>query len=46
MVVAAVSPHDAWEQPILRLFDTSLGIAVGLIASTIAARLQWLDQTR
>jgi uncharacterized membrane protein YccC len=36
MVVAAVSPHDAWEQPILRLFDTALGIAVGLIASSIA----------
>lgn len=39
MVVAAVSPHHAWEQPILRLFDTAIGIAVGLAASTIATRL-------
>ena len=46
MVVAAVSPHDAWEQPILRLFDTALGIAVGLVASSIAALLPWPDQTR
>ena len=43
MVVAAVSPHDAWEQPILRLFDTALGIAVGLIASSITRRLPCHD---
>jgi hypothetical protein len=39
MVVAAVSPHDAWEQPILRAFDTAFGIAVGLAASWIGLRL-------
>jgi hypothetical protein len=33
LVVVAVSPHDAWQQPILRLFDTALGIAVGIAAS-------------
>jgi uncharacterized membrane protein YccC len=33
MVVVAVSPHDAWQQPILRLFDTALGVAVGIAAS-------------
>jgi len=30
MVVAAISPHDAWEQLILRLADTVIGVAVGV----------------
>jgi uncharacterized membrane protein YgaE (UPF0421/DUF939 family) len=30
MVVAAVSPEDAWQQPLLRLADTVVGIAVGV----------------
>src|SRR5262249_50774679 len=30
MVVAAISPHDAWQQPLLRLVDTLVGIAVGV----------------
>ena len=29
MVLAAISPHDAWEQPVLRLADTAVGIAMG-----------------
>jgi len=33
MVVAGLSPHDAWRQPILRLADTMIGIAVGLMAA-------------
>ena len=33
LVVAAVSPKDAWEQPILRLADTIAGVAVGAIAA-------------
>ena len=33
LVVAAVSPQHAWEQPILRLADTIVGIAVGAIAA-------------
>ena len=33
MVVAELSPHDAWRQPILRLADTAIGIAVGLVAA-------------
>jgi NADH:ubiquinone oxidoreductase subunit 2 (subunit N) len=33
MVVAAVSPQHAWEQPILRLADTVVGVAVGAIAA-------------
>jgi uncharacterized membrane protein YgaE (UPF0421/DUF939 family) len=36
MVVAAISPHDAWEQPILRLGDTVIGVVVGVAAA-------WLD---
>jgi hypothetical protein len=33
MVVAELSPHDAWRQPILRLADTAIGVAVGLVAA-------------
>ncbi len=33
MVVAALSPHGAWRQPILRLIDTALGVAVGVAAA-------------
>ena len=36
MVVAAVSPQDAWHQPILRLADTVIGVAVGVAVA-------WLD---
>jgi uncharacterized membrane protein YgaE (UPF0421/DUF939 family) len=37
LLIAAVSPHGAWEQPILRLADTAIGVAVGLASA-------WLDQ--
>ena len=30
MVVAALSPHNAWRQPILQLIDTAVGVAVGV----------------
>jgi uncharacterized membrane protein YgaE (UPF0421/DUF939 family) len=30
MVVAAMSPQDAWRQPLLRLGDTVVGITVGV----------------
>ncbi len=39
MVVAALSPHEAWLQPILRFLDTLVGIAVGLAAAWMAGRL-------
>jgi uncharacterized membrane protein YccC len=39
MVVAAISPQNAWEQPILRLVDTAIGIAVAVAASVIAYRI-------
>ena len=32
MVVAEISPRHAWGQPILRLFDTIIGIAVAIAA--------------
>ena len=41
MVVAAFSPHDAWRQPILRLVDTVVGVAVGVAASWIRLRVTW-----
>jgi uncharacterized membrane protein YccC len=39
MVVAAVSPQRAWQQPILRLADTVVGVAVGIAAVWISQRL-------
>lgn len=39
MVVAAVSPHDAWHQPILRLADTVIGVVVGIAAAWIGLRV-------
>lgn len=44
MVVAAISPQDAWHQPLLRLLDTVVGVAIGVackaIASSLFARLK------
>jgi len=37
--VASLSPHDAWQQPILRLVDTALGTAVGVGTAWIALLL-------
>jgi uncharacterized membrane protein YccC len=33
MVVARLSPHNAWQQPILRLGDTAVGVRVGVVAA-------------
>jgi len=38
MVVASLSPHDAWRQPILRLADTAIGVAVGVVAAWLGLR--------
>src|SRR6202034_2712281 len=38
MVVAAVSPQHAWEEPILRLADTLFGVAVGALAAWVGVR--------
>ena len=39
MVVAAISPQQAWRLPILRLIDTIVGIAVGIAGAWIALKL-------
>jgi hypothetical protein len=38
MIVAASNPQDAWLQPPLRLVDTIVGIAVGIVCKWIGAR--------
>jgi hypothetical protein len=40
MVVAAVSPQHAWQQPILRLADTVVGVAVGAMAAWTGIRVR------
>jgi hypothetical protein len=40
MVVAAVSPQHAWQQPILRLADTVVGVAVGAVAAWTGIRVR------
>jgi len=39
MVVADLSPHEAWRLPILRLVDTVTGVAVGVAAAVVALRV-------
>jgi hypothetical protein len=34
-----VSPHDAWQQPILRFADTVIGVAVGVAAAWAGLRV-------
>jgi uncharacterized membrane protein YccC len=44
MVVAAMSPNDAWQQPLLRLFDTVVGIALGVVCKWIGSYLFFLGE--
>jgi uncharacterized membrane protein YccC len=39
MVVAGISPEHAWRQPILRLVDTNIGMAVGIATAWISLKL-------
>jgi len=39
MVVAAISPQDAWHQPLLRLVDTVVGVGVGVSCKWAASLL-------
>jgi uncharacterized membrane protein YccC len=39
LVIADISPKNAWIQPILRLVDTAVGISVGIAASWISLGL-------
>jgi uncharacterized membrane protein YccC len=38
MVVAGISPNQAWKQPILRLVDTIVGVAVGAFGTWISLK--------
>jgi uncharacterized membrane protein YccC len=38
MVVAALSPDHAWKQPILRMLDTIVGVAVGVVGAWISLK--------
>ena len=46
MVVAAMNPQDAWHQPLLRLCDTVVGIAVGVAGKWFGSLLyfRWVGQ--
>ena len=39
MVVAGISPYEAWKQPILRLLDTADGVFVGLLVAWIGRHI-------
>jgi uncharacterized membrane protein YccC len=39
LIVADVSPRDAWEQPILRFFDTLIGVAIGVAVAWFTLRV-------
>lgn len=39
MVVAAISPQDAWHQPLLRLVDTVVGVGIGVLCKWAASLL-------
>lgn len=38
MVAAAISPNDAWKQPLLRVVDTIVGTAVAVIGKSIGLK--------
>jgi len=46
MVVAAMTPQDAWQVPLLRLIDTVVGIAVGIGCMRIGSCLLVQKQAR
>ncbi|MGV9561140.1 FUSC family protein [Streptomyces sp. NPDC003480] len=47
MVVAGLSPHGAWKQPLLRLADTSIGVAAGIVTLVIVNQIvKWTGRGR
>jgi predicted anti-sigma-YlaC factor YlaD len=36
MVVAALSPHNAWRQPVLRMLYTAVGVGVGVASARLS----------
>jgi uncharacterized membrane protein YgaE (UPF0421/DUF939 family) len=45
-VVAGISPEHAWIQPVLRLVDTAVGIAVGLAISWVSLAIGFNPASR
>jgi uncharacterized membrane protein YccC len=43
MAVAELEPRNAWEQPILRLADTAIGVIVGLATAWLVRRITHRD---
>ena len=39
LVASAVSPQHAWQQPILRLADTVVGVVIGVAAAWLGLRV-------
>jgi uncharacterized membrane protein YccC len=39
LIVADVSPHDAWEQPVLRFLDTLIGVVIGVATAWVTLRV-------
>jgi uncharacterized membrane protein YgaE (UPF0421/DUF939 family) len=39
MVVASISPRQAWMQPVLRMVDTIVGVGVGVVAAWLTLRV-------
>jgi len=37
MIIAASNPEDAWRQPLLRLVDTIVGIAIGVACKWVGS---------
>jgi hypothetical protein len=44
MVVAAMMPQTAWQQPLLRLVDTVVGIGLGVTCKWIGSYLFYLGE--
>jgi uncharacterized membrane protein YccC len=39
MIASRLSPHNAWQEPILRFIDTVVGVVVGVAAAWLALRV-------
>ena len=46
MMVAAMSPQTAWQQPLLRLVDTVVGISLGVTCKWIGSYLFYWGERR
>ncbi|MCC5481059.1 FUSC family protein [Streptomyces barringtoniae] len=47
MVVAGLNAHGAWKQPLLRLVDTAIGVAAGMVTLVIVDQIgKWTARGR